>query len=628
MAEISKITEIAYECAWPITTPNKKYKASYYRGYKDGRYNKYGYYLNVAWGDINARASRKDWSKQHALGAACSVFVGTCLRASGAMPNYERRYPYSKIFRGKKNWVYIGKSNHHTLKDGDVLASGSSHICLCTRRNGKRYIAEAGFHSKHYPWITRFYGNWDVYRYTGGDLEGKEVPTNTSSTTTTTTVTTTTTTTVDSTKYIEHYYIKPKDYVNAKDIINTESEIDQINPSQRREILKEDQNDLLFFNSSYKIFDLKKYSDVSVQTLISQYTRILKALQSLIIYNGNFVEGQEYLSFSKKEKFCEYREYKKNSKNIIFFLLKKDEQTETWIEFYNDIYLKLITLKAFKEASEKFVSIFNTNEYSNLLSDYIFLNDEIITEKFLKKQSYIRTVQSTNFVQDLNDINKNIQRIKTSINILQQRQNKTFPKIQQLNKKINEYQKLYDNLYDNKENIKNNFSDLYVHWNKNIILSPKSLNFWLEFLDNNSDIIKYNVKNIGLRPITQENNAIRSVYFKNVPNIIYYENILKQKKTGYNYFKISNLNDFFENSTQGLSAKDVINDLLYQHSYGAEEISLNTIPIYYLEPSTRIFIQDKQSHINDEYILNKISYDLGNSFNSTLSANKANERLY
>jgi hypothetical protein len=46
-----------------------------------------------------------------------------------------------------------------------------------------------------------------------------------------------------------------------------------------------------------------------------------------------------------------------------------------------------------------------------------------------------------------------------------------------------------------------------------------------------------------------------------------------------------------------------MNNLVYTHTYYNETITLNSIPIYYLEPNTRITVYDSTSNINGEYII-------------------------
>ena len=82
------------------------------------------------------------------------------------------------------------------------------------------------------------------------------------------------------------------------------------------------------------------------------------------------------------------------------------------------------------------------------------------------------------------------------------------------------------------------------------------------------------------------------------------------------------------NTPEYISAKDYIDSQLYNYSYCIEEISLTTIPIYYLEPNTRIFIYDKKSHIEGEYLIKTLSIPLQYNGLMSISATKAPISLY
>ena len=107
------------------------------------------------------------------------------------------------------------------------------------------------------------------------------------------------------------------------------------------------------------------------------------------------------------------------------------------------------------------------------------------------------------------------------------------------------------------------------------------------------------------------------------------DNTIVNEKTGYTYINISDwAKDLFTYSAQGISAKDYIDSQLYNYSYCIEEISLTTIPIYYLEPNTRIFIYDKKSHIEGEYLIKTLSIPLQYNGLMSISATKAPISLY
>lgn len=73
----------------------------------------------------------------------------------------------------------------------------------------------------------------------------------------------------------------------------------------------------------------------------------------------------------------------------------------------------------------------------------------------------------------------------------------------------------------------------------------------------------------------------------------------------------------FSISSQGKSAKERLDELLYQHSHCVETATITAIPIYYLQPNTRIKIADDKTHLNGDYIINKITIPL--QFNGTMS---------
>ena len=182
-----------------------------------------------------------------------------------------------------------------------------------------------------------------------------------------------------------------------------------------------------------------------------------------------------------------------------------------------------------------------------------------------------------------------------------------------------------------KDEEKENYYDSGEHkyWNKNVYEAPHLLNFWFDFLDE-GDITKYNVKNIGARSKAINDTNVKSIYFRETPDIIFIENNETPNNipTGYRYIQIgANKNNMFSISAQGKSAKDRLDELLYQHSYCIESATITSIPIYYLEPNTRIYLEDNDTSLFGDYIVSKITIPL--SYNGTMSitATKAAENI-
>ena len=158
---------------------------------------------------------------------------------------------------------------------------------------------------------------------------------------------------------------------------------------------------------------------------------------------------------------------------------------------------------------------------------------------------------------------------------------------------------------------------------------PYLLNFWFDFLDTTGELSKYSVRAIGQRPKNVNNSNVKAIYYRGVPNLIfvnrddedateYYNKI--DKKTAYTYV---NSNTTLENcltiSSQGISAMETLQTLLNENTFCTENVTLTTIPIYHLEPNTRISIKDEESKVNGEYIINKITVPL--TYNGTMSIN-------
>lgn len=227
-----------------------------------------------------------------------------------------------------------------------------------------------------------------------------------------------------------------------------------------------------------------------------------------------------------------------------------------------------------------------------------------------------------------------------------------------------------------------NYNDLgtsinNIGWNINVIKFPQQLNFWFDFLSTEGELDQYSVRNIGTRPKAENDSDVKAIYFRDIPTILFlgiedtkeqikrdlkinYENygltkekieamsdaqledyitqnnlisklIAKQKDEmpGYAFIQLPDyLENLFTISSQGKCAKDSLDSWLYKYTYCTETVSLTSIPVYYLEPNTRVYIHDDNSGIDGEYIIDRISLPLQYSGTMNISATKAAERIY
>ena len=176
-------------------------------------------------------------------------------------------------------------------------------------------------------------------------------------------------------------------------------------------------------------------------------------------------------------------------------------------------------------------------------------------------------------------------------------------------------------------------------WESIVSEHPENLNFWFDFLDLDAspEIEKFSVRNIGDRPKVVNDNTVTAIYYKQVPTVLFvtkeeYDQIaspLEGLQTGYTYIRINpTLNNFFNISSQGKSAWDLMEELLYQHTYATEVVSITAVPIYYLQPNTRICLKATDNNVEGEYLVSRITIPLSYNGMMTINATKAADRIY
>jgi hypothetical protein len=75
------------------------------------------------------------------------------------------------------------------------------------------------------------------------------------------------------------------------------------------------------------------------------------------------------------------------------------------------------------------------------------------------------------------------------------------------------------------------------------------------------------------------------------------------------------------------SAYEEVRALLYEHTSYNESITLQVLPIYVLEPNTRVGVTDIESNIYGDYMIKTISIPLDINGLTSISATRALERF-
>ena len=191
----------------------------------------------------------------------------------------------------------------------------------------------------------------------------------------------------------------------------------------------------------------------------------------------------------------------------------------------------------------------------------------------------------------------------------------------------NEWPKLCE--WRAKENNEKEYEEFYKD------INPSDIDYFLDII-NTPALEEFNVQNIGRRTTTIVDDSINCIFQPNPPNIIIIEK---------NSEKQSELKTQCENSKQDYSqvessiynllagggylksAYEEIRKELYQYTNYGEQVNLTTLPIFYLEPNTRITIQDNDSLIFGDFIIKSISLPLDINGTMNISCIKALERI-
>lgn len=188
--------------------------------------------------------------------------------------------------------------------------------------------------------------------------------------------------------------------------------------------------------------------------------------------------------------------------------------------------------------------------------------------------------------------------------------------------------------------LKNEWPKLYDVENgkffDDVLAYPSDIDFYLDFIDTGADISKISIANIGRRTKVIDDDKINCVFEPEIPNLVLLnqaaENISELReeceRQGQDYVQLSQ--GLFSMITGGgkfNSAYNMVRELLYQYTSYNESISVSAIPIFYLEPNTRITVRDSVSGIYGDYMINTISLPLDIASTMTLSCTRALERI-
>lgn len=153
--------------------------------------------------------------------------------------------------------------------------------------------------------------------------------------------------------------------------------------------------------------------------------------------------------------------------------------------------------------------------------------------------------------------------------------------------------------------LKNEWPKLYDMRNQKffegVIDQPSDIDFFLDFIDTPTAISEFSVQNIGRRTTTLVDDSINCIFEPDNPDIVIIEagsenadSIQREceaRKQEYAQVR-PEVYVMLLNGGALRSAYDEVKKELYQYTNYNEQISLTTLPIYYLEPNVRITVRD------------------------------------
>lgn len=190
------------------------------------------------------------------------------------------------------------------------------------------------------------------------------------------------------------------------------------------------------------------------------------------------------------------------------------------------------------------------------------------------------------------------------------------------------------------------YPELKVEWPKiydlvnqkyydQVLEHPADINYFLDFINTgNPKITQISIKNIGRRSyIADKGKNTNCVFEEWIPDVIIVkkgdaEGVKEANDRGQHFSQVSE--DVYNNLDIGgsnYSAYEQIRQTLHEFTNYNESVSLQTIPLYFLEPNTRISINNPNSAMTGDYIINSMSFSLDNEGLLTINASKAVEKV-
>lgn len=163
-------------------------------------------------------------------------------------------------------------------------------------------------------------------------------------------------------------------------------------------------------------------------------------------------------------------------------------------------------------------------------------------------------------------------------------------------------------------------------------------NYFLDFIDSStSDLGQFSVSAIGRRTDAVSSDTVNCLFAPEIPNIVFINadeddrGRAKQQECEENGMPYTQVRGevFYNLATGGYKngAFDQVKYELYLHTTYQNSVSITGLPVFYLEPNSRIELNDTSTNTYGDYNLNTLSIPLGPGNTMTVSCNQSIERF-
>lgn len=148
-------------------------------------------------------------------------------------------------------------------------------------------------------------------------------------------------------------------------------------------------------------------------------------------------------------------------------------------------------------------------------------------------------------------------------------------------------------------------------------------NYYLDFIDPaTSSLGEFSVKNIGRRTTVYNNEEVNCLFAPEIPNVVFVNRDDDDAEEQMRYLESigevpsltrANIYNAFMTGGYKNGAFDQIKYELYLHTSYQKTVNISAIPAFYLEPNTRITLNDKSTNTYGDFMTQTISLSFGTS---------------